>query len=209
MSHSFILFLSLHSLQINTKTQKLIFYLIKRNTIYYISFYSNTMSKKVLKTKSKGTKDLDINKIKEDPSAYARSVSVDELVSILQTMSDHYYSKAESLVDDDIYDAMYDVLAKRDPSNKYLSQTGTTEISQSDVTLPHYMPSLSKLKKGDEKALRQWFSKYKKKYMVMEKLDGISVLINKTEQGVDIFTKKQSNCISTVSSKKLKKKEKQ
>jgi hypothetical protein len=55
-----------------------------------------------------GLRDLD--KIVDDPEGYARSISVDRLVTILQKMSDFYYGEARPLVDDEVYDVMLDVL---------------------------------------------------------------------------------------------------
>nr|XP_047140874.1 DNA ligase-like [Hydra vulgaris] len=107
-------------------------------------------------------------------------------------MSDYYYAEANSLVDDDVYDVMVDVLKERDPNNAYLFQTGVEKTTDKDVELPYTMPSLSKIKPGD-KTFSKWFQTYKGPYMIMDKLDGISVQIYKDDSGnIDLFTKKQT-----------------
>ena len=143
--------------------------------------------------KSKGS-IRDIDKIIEDPDAYARTVTVKRLVTILQKLSDIYYSEgSNSLVDDDIYDAMIDVLKERDPNNAFLFQTGVTKATEKDVKLPYNMPSLNKIKPG-EKSLQRWFNSYNGPYIVMDKLDGISMQIYKDENGnIDLYTKKQTD----------------
>ncbi|VBB18429.1 NAD-dependent DNA ligase [Yasminevirus sp. GU-2018] len=145
---------------------------------------------KIEKSAKGGLKDL--NKINDDPEGYARGVTVERLVTILQKMSDHYYAEARPLVDDEVYDVMLDVLRERDPDNAYLFQTGVEKTTDKDVELPFKMPSLNKIKPG-EKAFDRWFKSYKGPYMIMDKLDGISVQVYKDDEGnVDLFTKKQT-----------------
>lgn len=151
------------------------------------------ITKSQKKTTNTGIRDLD--KIIEDPDGYANTVSIERLVTILQKMSDYYYAEGDrSLVDDDIYDVMVDVLKHRDPDNAFLHQTGVTKPSADDIELPYFMPSLSKIVPG-EKALPRWFKTYNKgPYIIMDKLDGISVQIYKDNKGnIDLFTKKQTN----------------
>ena len=149
-----------------------------------------TIKKIELNNKKSSIRDLD--KIQDDPEKYAKSVTVERLVTILQKMSDYYYGDSRPLVEDNIYDAMYDVLKKRDPTNAYLFQTGVEKTTDKDVELPYFMPSLDKIKPG-EKPLPRWFKTYKGPYIIMDKLDGISVQIYKDKDGnIDLFTKKRT-----------------
>jgi DNA ligase (NAD+) len=163
-------------------------------------------SKKVtasVKTADKKSSLRDLDKIVDDPDKYARSVTVERLVTILQKMSDYYYNEPRPLVDDDVFDTMNDVLKKRDPNNAFLFQTGVTEATEKDVQLPYSMPSLEKIKPG-EKSLTSWFKKYNGPYMVMDKLDGISVQIYKDSKGhVNLYTKKQTS-MGTIKNHMLK-----
>jgi DNA ligase (NAD+) len=134
----------------------------------------------------------DIKKINENPENYARNVSVERLVTILQKMSDYYYSTSRDLVEDDVYDIMVDVLQERDPNNAFLFQTGVEKTTNKDVELPYPMPSLNKIKPG-EKPLVKYFKTFKGPYMFMDKLDGISLQDYKNPKGhSDLFTKKQT-----------------
>ena len=135
----------------------------------------------------------DLNKIINDPETYAKEIDVKRLVTILQKLSDYYYASDESLIDDETYDIMLDVLKDRDPENAYLFQTGIEKPSKDDTQLPFSMPSLNKIKPG-EKSLTKWFNDYMGPYIVMDKLDGISMQFNKDDKGnFDLYTKKQTN----------------
>lgn len=135
----------------------------------------------------------DLQKIINNPEMYARNITIKRLVTILQKMSDYYYGETEPLVDDDVFDIMTDVLRERDPNNSFLFQTGVSETTNNDIELPFSMPSLNKIKPG-EKTLKKWFTIYNGPYIVMDKLDGISVQIYKDGDGnVDMFTKKKTN----------------
>lgn len=145
------------------------------------------MSKKVTK------KIKDIDKINENPKEYAKSLTVVKLVSILQKLSDYYYGETRPLVDDDIFDEMFDVLRERDPDNAFLFQTGVSKTTGKDIKLPYSMPSLNKIKPA-EKSLTRWFNTYKGPYLIMDKLDGISMQLFKDKDGeIDIYTKKQTD----------------
>ena len=146
--------------------------------------------KEVAKNNQTGLKDL--KKINDDPEEYARSVTVERLVTILQKLSDFYYGESRSLVDDDVYDVMVDVLTERDPNNAFLFQTGVTKTTDKDIDLPFPMPSLNKMKPG-EKPLARFFKTYPGPYIFMDKLDGVSLQDYKDSKGNDdLFTKKQT-----------------
>ncbi len=146
------------------------------------------MSSKTVKVRVR-----DLNRIETDPETYARNVEIKKLVTVLQKLSDSYYASDQSLVDDETYDIMFDILKERDPENVYLFQTGVEKPSKEDVHLPFSMPSLNKIKPG-EKSLTKWFRDYTGPYIVMDKLDGISMQLNKDKNGnVDLYTKKQTD----------------
>lgn len=144
-------------------------------------------SKKIIK------KIKDIDEINDNPTQYANNLSIEKLVSLLQKMSDYYYGDVRPLVEDEVYDEMVDVLKARDPNNAFLFQTGVSKTLDSDVKLPYSMPSLNKIKPS-EKTLERWFNTYHGPYLIMDKLDGISMQLYKNKNGeIDLFTKKQTD----------------
>ena len=46
----------------------------------------------------------------------------DELEKVLRKLSAVYYGSGDSLVDDDIFDYLKDLLSKKDPDNSFLSE---------------------------------------------------------------------------------------
>ncbi len=128
-----------------------------------------------------------IPRLLKDPYNYAQKVSISHLVEILQKLSYYYYNTDESLVPDEIYDMLREVLKERDPDNPYLKEVGAP-ISKDKVKLPHYMPSLDKIK-PDTDALEVWKKTYKGPYVLSDKLDGVSGLLIKRKNGFKLYTR--------------------
>jgi DNA ligase (NAD+) len=110
-----------------------------------------------------------------DPFTYANKISVSKLVNILKSLSHEYYNTQTSPISDDIYDILKNVLATRDPNNKFLKEIGAP-ISKDKVKLPCFMASLDKIK-PDTSALDSWKTKYTGPYVLTDKLDGVSALL--------------------------------
>lgn len=117
-----------------------------------------------------------LKKLAQDPARELAKLSVSEVVVLLQQLQQAYHSSGEPLVTDDIYDIVKEHLAERDPGNKVLSNVGAHVGEGSrKVRLPVWMGSLDKIK-ADERALLQYKTK-STKYLVTDKLDGISALL--------------------------------
>ena len=132
-----------------------------------------------------------INKnILTNPCKYANKITIDELVEILEYLSDSYYND-EGLVSDEIYDILRDILETRDPDNPFLKKIGapvSKEISKDKVKLPYFMASLDKIK-PDTGALESWLRKYEGPYLLSEKLDGVSGLLVKDNNNYNLYTR--------------------
>lgn len=129
-----------------------------------------------------------VNSIIKDPSKYANSVKITELVNTLKKLSEHYYNTGIPLVSDEIYDILRDVLIERDPTNSFLKQIGAP-ILKNKIELPYFMPSLDKIKPTTD-ALEKWTKKYKGPYVLSDKLDGVSALLYKDKQNkIKLYTR--------------------
>jgi DNA ligase (NAD+) len=139
-------------------------------------------------------KDIDLILI--DPEYYANKISIEKLVEVLKKMSDKYFNTGEPYVDDETYDVMVSVLKERDPNNSFLFQVGTIVSTKDTVKLPFYMPSLDKIKLEDktfEKDIKKWLSKNKGPWIIADKLDGMSVMIHKDDNGkIDLYSRGDS-----------------
>ena len=127
----------------------------------------------------------DISVLVKNPKAFAEKLEDDELVELLQNLSDAYYNTAESLVPDAVYDKLIDILKERDPENTFLKEVGApVKGTKEKVTLPFEMGSLNKFRLA--KDIDKWVSKYEGPYFISDKLDGSSTQIYKNQSG-EIF----------------------
>ncbi|CAH6421855.1 NAD-dependent DNA ligase [uncultured virus] len=134
---------------------------------------------------------MNFNNIKkdllEDPYNYSKKISIKELEDILRELSFYYYNTKESLVPDEIFDIIKNVLEERDPKNLFLKEVGSP-ISKNKVKLPYFMPSLNKIKPSTNLIL-SWLEEYKGPYVVSDKLDGVSALLVKTKKELKLYTR--------------------
>ena len=131
------------------------------------------MNKKILK------------QLLENPYKFSHNTSILELEKVLRKLSFIYYNTGDSIVPDDIYDMLVDVLKNRDPNNPFLFEVGAP-VSRDRVNLPYPMASLDKIK-PDTGILTKWMKKYKGPYILSDKLDGISAMIHKKNNKIQMY----------------------
>lgn len=122
-----------------------------------------------------------INIIKSDPNKYGNNAKIEDLENTLRELSNAYYNTGVSLVEDDIFDILKEILEERDPKNKFLKEIGSP-IVKKKVKLPYPMGSLDKIK-PDSSELKKWTEKYKGPYVLSDKLDGVSAQLFKDDNG--------------------------
>ena len=111
-----------------------------------------------------------------------------ELIELLIKADNLYYNTGEPLLDDNKYDEIKDYLRELDKKNAYFKRIGADVDNK--VKLPYFLGSQDKIK-DDEKILDKWIKKYDKpySYIIGEKLDGISCLVNINNDKIDIYTR--------------------
>lgn len=122
-----------------------------------------------------------LQKIKENPTSYGNSCSIDELENLLQQASHAYHNTDQSLISDIVYDILIDILEERYPSSQILTNVGCyITDDETKVKLPYYMGSANKIKKKEK--IFSWIDKFYDKHdknnqvVISSKLDGISGL---------------------------------
>lgn len=127
-----------------------------------------------------------------------------QLVSVLKTADDVYYNDGasvsaklkklcQSVITDNVYDELVDILKTISPNNKYLSKIGapvstspTSHASMRMIELPFAMASLDKLKPEN---VDKWALKHKE-IIVSDKVDGVSLGITCDGKGnISLFTR--------------------
>jgi len=125
--------------------------------------------------------DLDFDHILANPADYARKLTIPELEEHLMLFKNYYYNTDTPLVPDLVYDEMEDILRERAPQSKVLATVGASLLpSQRKTKLPFPMASQdkAKAKSGDLKKWRRKMSPTTSKYLVSDKLDGISLMFH-------------------------------
>lgn len=133
---------------------------------------SNLKKEDYLIKDNMGKKDIDL--LKKDPKKYLQELSKNDLVNLIQKLNYSYYIEGKSLVSDELYDYVKEVLRKIDSKHPILDDVGVSKVYK--TKLPYYMGSMDKIK-TDEKTLNNWLKKYNGEgYVLSDKLDGISAL---------------------------------
>lgn len=113
--------------------------------------------------------------MKTNPSYFAKHYPEDEVVKVLERLDKKYHKDGNPNVSDEIYDVLKDSFYERNPQHSYFDTVGTVENNKNKVKLPIYMGSINKIK-SDGTTLNNFIQKYSGKYVVSDKLDGISAL---------------------------------
>lgn len=131
-----------------------------------------------------------ITSIKKSPSDIAKTLSDEDLEKLLRKLADAYYNTGIPLIDDNVYDILYDILKDRDPTNPFFKEAGSkVKVDRKKVELKYPMGSLTKIK-PNEGDLNPWLKKYLGPYVISDKLDGVSAQIYKTSSGkLEMYTR--------------------
>jgi len=99
--------------------------------------------------------------------------TVEQIITLLRSASNAYYNGGPPEMDDDTFDGLVERLKCLDPENPFLAEVGAP-VSEGAVQLPYPMPSLNKIKPGEDILTR--FLTSKGPFVLSEKLDGLSAL---------------------------------
>lgn len=103
-------------------------------------------------------------------------LAFDEIVEMLKAADDLYHNDAESFLTDEQYDVAKRYAESQQPNHSYFLGVGSS-VRGGKIKLPYPMGSLTQAYEGD--AVR-WVAKHqlqRERFIVTEKLDGVSVLI--------------------------------
>lgn len=111
------------------------------------------------------------DKAKANPRQFATTSSKSEILAVLKYLDHAYHTRNKKFLSDERYDIIKDIFAERFPKSSYLKKVGAAVKGRKEQ-LPHYMPSLDKIKPG---AVSPWLDLNKGPYITSDKLDGISL----------------------------------
>lgn len=133
--------------------------------------------------------------INKNPIEYINITSNRKIEIFLKKCSHHYYNSGLSLIEDDIYDILIDEYKKKNPSSNIFNLIGAPITERSEIVkvkLPYWLGSLDKIK-PDTRELDNFLKKFSKPYLVSEKLDGLSALLNIKNGIYKLYTRGNGN----------------
>jgi len=112
-----------------------------------------------------------------------------KLYEIILNEANNRYHNSTSIIDDYVYDRLLDRLKSLDPNNKIFSNIGYTVESINKVKLPYHMGSMNKIKKTDIDLFLKFIKQYNGPYLISDKLDGISALLDINNNVLKMYTR--------------------
>ena len=129
---------------------------------------------KIMAGKENATISLLENNLEECIQAW----SLTKIKEVLEVL-DYHYNNGTALVSDTCYDTLDDYYHSQ--INQPRTKIGAP-VPGEKVRLPIHMGSMDKVKPGSSE-LNRYFSEYKNDKCVMDKLDGVSLLLDLTKEG--------------------------
>ena len=114
---------------------------------------------------------MDWTCISQNPNLFIQNASNEDIIQFI-TLANHHYHNGEAAVSDEIYDIIHDHAV----SKGIYSPTVGASVIGSKMKLPVFMGSMNKIKPNTGE-LRRWKAKYHGPYVLSDKLDGISLLV--------------------------------
>ena len=124
--------------------------------------------------------------IDKHPYEYVSKIRLNKLTK-LKNLLDHHYYNDESKISDNSYDIILDYMK----SHYKIDSTIGAEVTRNKVELPVTLPSMDKVK-ADSGDLQKWTKKYFGKYVLTDKLDGVSLLVFKNKNTPCAYTRGDS-----------------
>jgi DNA ligase (NAD+) len=112
------------------------------------------------------------------------TLSKRELEDVVKYFGDKYYNEGLSLITDENYDRLAEVLKKKYGETLAVG----AEVIKNKVKLPYFMGSMDKIK-PDKNNLTSWKLRYPGKVCISDKLDGISGLYVKNGTKRELYTR--------------------
>jgi NAD-dependent DNA ligase len=130
-----------------------------------------------------------LTKLEKSPFDVLKTMTTEEIVSLIQKANHAYYNTGKALFDDQLFDLIKAHLEELQPNHPALQFVGSKVKQGVKSTLPFYMGSLDKIK-SDEKVFSTWKKMYKGNYVISDKLDGNSGLLHyRPQQGIKLYSR--------------------
>lgn len=113
----------------------------------------------------------------------------EQLEEIITYAANKFFNTKKPIMEDNVYDILIDFLHTKFPKSKVLKNIGSKITGKNIVTLDYWLGSMDKIKPGS-KELDKWTGLYKSKYVLSDKLDGISALVvYRADNTINMYTR--------------------
>ena len=129
-----------------------------------------------------------IKSINEDPILFMIENDAKTIINVIKYANDQYHNN-QSIISDEIFDMLIDLIKDLDPTNKILKQIGAKINTKNKIKLPYTMFSMDKIKSTDQNIIDRWKLKFNGPYISSDKLDGVSGLLIKSNNKLCLYTR--------------------
>jgi DNA ligase (NAD+) len=116
-------------------------------------------------------------------------LDIDKLKNLKEYCDDIYYNSEKTILSDEQYDILKEILIKKDKD--YIETVGSKlRDDENRTVLPYWLGSIDKIKNDNPSGLERWIVKNKcDKYILEDKLDGISCLLICNNGEISLYTR--------------------
>lgn len=111
-----------------------------------------------------------------DPYVFIQDNEVETLVKLARYASKEFFNGV-SIMEDKEYDLLIDAIQEQNPKHAFLKEVGAPTLTKDKVDLPFNMGSMNKFKPDNAQELGKWLGKHKGPYLISDKLDGVSAML--------------------------------
>jgi len=117
------------------------------------------------------------DKARDDPIGFVNSAPNDKIMELLHIANEFYRNSGETILSDDEYDTIYDLMKTRIPDHDFFKKIGSNNEPGKKVKLPFFMGGMNKLYYQND--INKWLSKHNvDEFIISDKLDGNSALLH-------------------------------
>ena len=125
-----------------------------------------------------------------DPVGFVNSNSQEIVIQLLEAANEAYRNTGDTILTDDQYDTIYDLMRKKNPTHQFFTKIGSDNEPGKKVVLPFHMGGMDKMYTQTE--INKWFTRENigfERFVISDKLDGNSGILVKNQKGISLFSR--------------------
>ena len=134
-----------------------------------------------------------LQKALDNPVGFVNTRPETEVIAVLEAANEAYRNTGDTILTDDQYDTLYDLMRSRNPKHPFFKKIGSDNEPGKKVILPFHMGGMDKMYSGEE--IMKWLAREKignEKFVISDKLDGNSGILVKNANGMSLYSRGNS-----------------